>query len=559
MLHPPADPAPVEALADEFWQAFLQREPVFATELGDDRFDDLLPDPSPVGRAKEREACRRVLAAAEAIDRDALGVEDRITLGMLEIVARIGLAQLEQGLYQLAVVDHGNGPQQLPGNLAILQRIDTPARFERLLARLAAYPSYMRGCLGVMEEGIAAGRTAAPSVVARTIEQVERLAGTATGESPLLTAHPELGPEQQTELSDAIDAHVRPAYASFLEALRAYLPHARRGAGLWSIPDGEQAYRTLILASTTLAADPQDLHEYGLAQLAEIDRERLAAARELGHPDLAALRRQLAHDPAGRCSTPAQLLELADGYVSRARAAAPRAFGRLPRADCVVRPVEAYRERESPPAFYLAPPADGSRPGIFYVNTCEPEERPLHRVAAMTYHEAIPGHHFQYALEIEIPGLHPFRTHGSILAGLAFIEGWGLYAERLADELGLYASPLERLGMLDAQAWRAARLVVDTGIHAFGWERGRAVEFLVDAGLSRLEAETETDRYIAWPGQALAYMVGQREILELRSQLERRDGARFDVRRFHDALLGHGSLPLEVLRRELPGWVSADE
>jgi uncharacterized protein (DUF885 family) len=261
-------------------------------------------------------------------------------------------------------------------------------------------------------------------------------------------------------------------------------------------------------------------------------------------------------DPANVAKDGAELVRRAEAQVHKAAAAAPGYFGRLPRAACQVRAVEPYMEREAAAAFYYPPTPDGSREGIYFINTYQPENRPLHRLAATTYHEASPGHHFQLTIETELQGLHPFRTLGSRLVGVAFPEGWGLYSERLADEMGLFEDEKERLGMLDAQAWRAARLVVDTGMHAFRWDRQRSIDFLLSrVGLTLLEAETETDRYISWPGQALAYMSGQREIEGLRRQLEARDGDRFDLKAFHDAVLGHGSLPLATLRRELPGWV----
>ncbi len=226
-----------------------------------------------------------------------------------------------------------------------------------------------------------------------------------------------------------------------------------------------------------------------------------------------------------------------------------------PRRQCEVRAVESYQEAEAPPAFYFPPAPDGSRGGIYYVNTYQPESRPLHRFAAITYHEATPGHHFQITIESELTDLPDFRRFGSRLTGVAYGEGWGLYSERLADEMELYENAFERLGMLETQAWRAARLVVDTGIHAFRWTRQQSVQLLLDIGLSQLEAETETDRYITWPGQALSYMTGMREIVDLRHELEARDGDRFDLMSFHDELLGHGTLPLATLRHVLPGWV----
>ena len=242
--------------------------------------------------------------------------------------------------------------------------------------------------------------------------------------------------------------------------------------------------------------------------------------------------------------------------MERATALAPRWFGRLPVAACDVRPVDPFMERDAPPAFYYPPTVDGSRPGIYFVNTHELPTRLLTRLASTTYHEAIPGHHFQIALEMEHPDLPAFRRLGSRVVGSAYAEGWGLYSERLADEMGLYRSDAERFAMLDGQAWRAVRLIVDTGIHALRKDRPWAVALLRDeAGLPTTDAGIETDRYIVWPGQALTYKIGQREIERLRAELEARDGAAFDLRGFHDELLGHGALALATLARELPRWV----
>ena len=252
------------------------------------------------------------------------------------------------------------------------------------------------------------------------------------------------------------------------------------------------------------------------------------------------------------------MVRIATDQIARTTAVAPRWFGRLPVSPVEVRAVEPHQERDAPPAFYIQPSPDGARPGMYFLNTFDPASRPLHRLASTTFHEAVPGHHFQIALEAEHDTLPAFRRFAARIVGGAYVEGWGLYSERLADEMGLYADVSERFGMLEAQAWRAARLVVDTGLHAFRWERSQSVELLQEAaGLSLLEAETETDRYIAWPGQALCYMTGQRVIEALRRDLERRDGDRFDLRAFHGEVLGHGSLPLSTLRAELPAWVQS--
>jgi uncharacterized protein (DUF885 family) len=551
----PGDAA-VRALADRFWEGFLERQPTFATFVGDERYDDRLDDPGPEGRAREVAAYREVLAGTAQIERDGLAVEDAITLDLLGVIARLNLRSHEQQLWQLGSVDAYAGPHLLPGELARVQRLDGPERVERLLGRLAAYPAYLDAHAGVLREGAAAGRTAARPVIERVLDQLARGLEEGPEAAPLLGAHPELGGRDRERIGGALEAHVRPAQRRFREALQAYAAAARSADGLWSIPGGEAAYATSIEAATTLPLTPRELHDHGLERMAAIDAERALIAHAAGHATPAQHRRALNADPANRAADSAAIVARCEAQVERALAAAPRAFGRLPRARCVVRRVESFMAAEAPPAFYLPATPDGARPGTYYVNTFEAASRPLHRFAATTFHEAVPGHHFQLAREIELPGLPAVRTLGSRLAGLAYTEGWGLYSERLADELGLYADEAERFAMLDGQAWRAARLVVDTGLHAFRWDRARAIAYLEQAaGLPRLEAATETDRYIGWPAQALAYMTGQRELEALRHELAARDGARFDLRAFHDALLDHGALPLATLRRYLPAWV----
>jgi uncharacterized protein (DUF885 family) len=251
-------------------------------------------------------------------------------------------------------------------------------------------------------------------------------------------------------------------------------------------------------------------------------------------------------------------VRLAQDQTDRAYAVAPKYFGRLPSANCYVKAVEAYREAESPPAFYMPPSLDGSRQGQYYINTYQPAERQLHKLAAITFHEATPGHHFQIGIEMELRGLPAFRTLGARIAGNAYVEGWGLYTERLADEMGLYLDERERLGMLEAQSFRAARLVVDSGLHAMSWSRDQAIRFMHERGsLPMVDAEIEVDRYTIWPGQALGYKLGQREIERARADVSAAMGERFDLRAFHDEVLGHGTLPLATLRREIGGWVEA--
>jgi uncharacterized protein (DUF885 family) len=547
---------PVNQLADRFWEEILALNPTTATVYGDERYADRLEDPSPAGRAEMRSVFERALGDAAAIDDEGLTVEDRITLDMLRVVCELAIEQDDQRMDLLRVVDQMSGPQTLLAQVVQFQPADTPARLEALLARIHAYGPYIAANVALLREGTATGLTAPRIVAERTIAQVERLLAIPI-ESAIVPSMATVASEADRErIRAAVRDVVYPADAAFLEALHAYLPSTRVEPGLWSAPNGDALYRTQILAWTSLDIAPEEVHRIGLEDLARIQDEQRTIARGAGFgDDLAAYRAHLLAEPSNHASTPDELLARAREDIGRASAAAPRAFGRLPRAAVEVRAVEAFKERDSPFAYYFPPSADGSRPGTYYANTYDLPSRLFSSLAATTFHEAIPGHHLQIATEMESSDLTTFRRLGSRMAGGAYVEGWGLYSERLADELGLYRNDEERYGMLSAQAWRAARLVVDSGLHALRWSRQRSIDFLLDAGLTETDAVIETDRYIANPAQALTYKLGQREIERLRRELEGRDGAAFDLRRFHDELLGHGSLPLATLARELPTWV----
>lgn len=556
---PQFDPSsPVNRLADGYWEATLEESPTTATMLGDSRYDDRLEDPGPAGRARARSLAERTLAAANDIDAADQPLEDRITLDMVQVICELQIEQDNQRIDLLRPVDQMGGPQTLLPTVATFQPADTPERLERFLTRLRAYPAFIAANIELLEEGIASGLTAPRIVTERTIAQLERLLETPPEESVVVTMARVAGEADRARVLEAVKNDVIPADRAFLDALRSgYLEASREEPGLWSAPNGDALYRTQILAWTTLALEPADLHQIGLDELEQIEAERKVIARSQGFgDDTVAYRAHLAADPANRPGTPAELLARAREDIDRAMELAPRYFGTLPRVGCEVRAVEEYKEKDSPFAYYLPPTTDGSRPGIYYANTYDLPSRTYSKLASTTYHEAVPGHHFQIAMEMENERLSTFRRLGSRLVGGAYVEGWGLYSERLADEMGLFRNEAERFGMLDAMAWRAGRLVVDTGLHALRWPRQRSIDFLKGAGLSDTDAVIETDRYICWPGQALTYKVGEREIERLRAEIERRDGSAFDLRAFHDAVLGHGSLPLATLARELPTWVA---
>ena len=552
------EPSAVDQLADGFWERFKQLNPLTATIYGDTRYDDRLPDPGPAGRAERRRYAEDMRAAAAAIPDEGLGVEDRITRDVMRVIGDIVIVQDDQRIDTLQVVDQMSGPQTMLPQLCQFQAADTPERLEAFLARLHAYPRFMADNRELLREALASGLTAPRIVAERTIAQLERMLATPIETAVIPSLVKVARDEDRETIRAAVRDEVYPADAAFLEALKGdYLAASRPDNGIWSAPNGNALYDTQILRWTTLQLDPREVHQVGLDELESIEEERRAIARGAGFgDDTKAYRRALADDPENQPNSRETLIARAVEDIGRALDAAPRMFGRIPRAACRVIPVEEYKERDAPFAYYYPPSADSTRPGTYYVNTFDLRSRTYSRLASTTYHEAIPGHHFQIALEGENTALNSFRRFAARYAGGAYVEGWGLYAERLSDELGLYRNEAERFGMLDAQAWRAARLVVDTGMHALRWPRQRSIDTLLAAGLTETDAVIETDRYIAWPAQALTYKTGQREIARLRREIAARDGAAFDLREFHDQAVGHGSMPLATLARELPKWVA---
>ena len=477
---------------------------------------------------------------------------------MLRVVGELIVTEDDHRLDTLQVVDQMNGPQTLLPQLTQFQAADTPAKLELFLERLHAYPAYMAANNELLREALASGLTAPRIVAERQIAQIRRMLETPIAEAVVPGMVQVASDADREKVREVVRDEVYPADAQFLELLEGdYFGRTRTEPGIWSAPNGDEIYRTQILRWTTLELDPREIHDSGLAELQQIEAERREISEAAGfRADTKAYRASLSADPAQIPATPDDLVTRLESYIERANAEASTMFRRLPRAACRVQAVEEYKERDAPPAYYYPPSEDGSRPGTYYVNTFDLPTRAFWRFAAFTYHEAVPGHHFQIALEGENTNLNRFRRFGSRLAGAAYVEGWGLYSERLADEMGLYRNDGERFGMLDAQAWRAARLVVDTGLHALRWTRQQSIDQLVEAGITETDAIIETDRYICIPAQALTYKVGQREIERLRREISARDGAAFDLREFHDQLIGHGSLPLATLARELPNWVA---
>jgi uncharacterized protein (DUF885 family) len=380
---------------------------------------------------------------------------------------------------------------------------------------------------------------------------------------PARTDHAGWSADDRRALKDGVERAVaegiRPAFERYRKVVREQiLPHARGDGqvGLGHIPQGRACYEKLIRVHTSLALPAEQIHQIGLEENAKIRAEMIALGRKLfGTGELTAIQQRLRSDKALYFRSRDEVEAKAREALARAQAAMPRWFGEIARTPCVVKRVEAYEEKDTTIAYYRQPAVDGSRPGTYYINTYAPETRPRYEAEALAFHESVPGHHTQIALAQEQTDLPEFRKH---LGVTAYVEGWALYTERLADEMGLYTADLDRMGMLSFDAWRASRLVVDTGLHLLGWDRQRAIQYMLDnTALARNNIENEVDRYIGWPGQALAYKLGQREIFTLRHQAEQQLGPRFDIRAFHDNVLAHGAVSLAVLRAEIERWIAA--
>jgi uncharacterized protein (DUF885 family) len=378
---------------------------------------------------------------------------------------------------------------------------------------------------------------------------------------PANADRPGWSPEEKNRFVQSIRAavhgQIRPAYARYLALIDdELLPRARPDgkSGVSALPDGAACYQAQIMNHTGLQRTAAQLHQLGLDEMARIHGEMKTAGQRLfGTPDLAAIFAKLRTDPAFHFKSGAEVLKKAEDSLAAARARMPQFFGVVPRTDCVVKEIPAYAQAYSTIAYYQEPhPGDG-KPGEFRVNVSAPETRPRHEAAVLAYHESIPGHHLQIARAQELPEMPAFRRYMGVTA---FVEGWGLYSERLADEMGLYADDSDRIGMLDYDAWRAARLVVDTGLHALGWSRQQAIDYMKQStALAENNIVNEVDRYIAAPGQALAYKVGQLEIRRLRAEAEKTLGSAFDIKGFHDAVLGGGAVTLAVLADQVKAWV----
>lgn len=560
-----ADPG-LAAVLDDHWEWSMREWPLWATRLGDRRHDDRLADRSPEGFARRAAARRRFRDALLALGsgRGDLGADaetHRLLLGELEAEVAAEVCRFETW----NVSARGNAVSRA-NRLPELHAIPTPADGANLLARYRAVPGDVDVEIANLRRGLADGRTATREtlrrlhamVAAQRDEPLEDWALLDPADAPL-DGWPD-GDRRgfREDLRRVVDGEIRPAIARYAAFLRdTLLPAARSDErpGLASLPGGDACYAAMRRVHLAIESTPEALHALGQRELAKTDAAMAElGARLFGAPDLPATLARLRSDPALHFDDADAIEAKATEALARARAAIPGLFGTLPRADCVVSRVPAFEAPFTTIAYYRPPTPDGSNPGQYFVNVHAPETRPRYGMEALTFHESIPGHHLQIALAQERDDLPLFRRHGG---ATTLVEGWALYAERLADELGLYSGDLDRLGMYSYRAWRAARLVVDTGIHAMGWDRERAVRTMLQhTALAEANVRNEVDRYVATPGQALAYMVGALEIASLRREAEAALGDGFALPEFHDVVLGAGAVTLPVLQGRVRRWIA---
>jgi uncharacterized protein (DUF885 family) len=553
----------LHALFDARWEALMQTYPEWATFVGDHRYGDRLHDASPAAIAAEFDAARQALAQARAIPRQGLSARDRTSLDIF-------VHELEERLRTEPFVGYRSMSLGALGGFhtgfaGLLRAVPVASReqVEQVLARMAAYPRRVEQELGRLREGLALRWVPPREVLERVLAQIDGQLAPAPDQSPFFEPFTRLGRDIPAAEQEALQARGRQAVAEqvlpALRRLRAfvaddYLPAAPASGALGTYPGGAEVYAHEVRSSTTTELSPAQIHAIGLRELARLRGEMEAVIKEVKFEgDFAAFVKFLNTDPKFFHSGPEALLAGYRDIAKRIDPELPKLFAELPRAPYGVRAMPAHLGSDRA-EFYDGPALDGSEPGWFNANALAWRKRPIWGMETLVAHEAVPGHHLQTARAVELGELPKFRRSGGFTV---YGEGWALYAETLGFDLGLYQDPYSRFGHLQWQAFRAARLVVDTGIHALGWSRQRAIDFMVERTGEKPDfVAAEVDRYTSWPGQALAYMIGQLKIVELRDRAKARLGERFDIRQFHMVVLDQGSVPLPVLERAVDDWLA---
>jgi len=549
------------ALHDE-WEYTLRTNPELATSVGDNRYNDRLSDYSAEAFLAQVDHARQALPVFESIDTTGFPEQERLNRDLMirGLHQQIEAAQFKD--WEMPV-DQMNGVHlglaSLPSNTTFRSVKD----YQDYIARLHQIPRVLDQATVNMRAGLADHLLPPRFLLEKVVLQAQDIAGKSAQDSPFSQPVHDfptsIAEGDQKSLRDAVYAAVRhdvaPAYVRLAEFLRSeYAPRGRIEDGVWALPDGNARYRFYVKQMTTTDLGPEEIHQMGLRQVAEIEAEMLKIARQQGFQDLASFNAHIRQEHKLYGTSGEQIFNLYKHYTDQMYAKLPVLFGHLPKTKLEVAPMEAFRAANSVPADYSIGAGDGSRPGRINVNEYDPTHRLLLNVEAIAYHEGIPGHHLQFSIAQEQKDLPDFRRFAYFNA---YSEGWAFYAERLGKDVGFYQDPYSEYGRLENEIWRSVRLVVDTGVHSKHWTRRQMLDFFrVHTAMDDPNIETEVDRYIAWPGQALAYKLGQMKILELRERARQQLGDRFDLRAFHDALLTDGPLPLDVLEANMNRWIA---
>ncbi|HEV2148848.1 MAG TPA: DUF885 domain-containing protein [Longimicrobiaceae bacterium] len=552
----------VRALADEYVREHFVRNPTAATTAGwPEAEHGRLPDNSLEALRGWQEREDAWLTRVRAIDPTPLtGTPDYLTYAFLReaLESRVGLRACRGELW--AVSPTYTGWQAGFAFLSSVQPVGTPELRQKALQRFGALPAFLDTEVANLREGLRLGYTAPKSGVRSVIEQMDALLATPTADLPFYSpARRDSTPEFAKALERVAEAEIRPAIRRYRDFLaNEYLPAARTDIAVAANPGGDACYRAAVRFHTSLDVPAREIHQTGLGEMSKIQAEmKEIAQRSFGTGDVPALLERLKSDPQYTFRSRQEMIDYAQAAVDRAKAAVPQWFGIVPKAPVVIQPYPPFQEKSAPGGQYSGAPDDGSRPAIYLINTYQPEKQSRAGLESTAFHETYPGHHLQIAIAKERTEAHPITRY---FGTSGFSEGWGLYSERLADEMGLFSSDLDRMGLLSNEALRAARLVVDAGMHQLGWSRQQAIDYLLaHTAESPARAAAEVDRYIAVPGQATAYMLGNLEIRRLREMAERAQGEAFDIRSFHDRVLEEGAVTLPVLREKIERWVAEEK
>lgn len=561
--HPPTSPSDqLAALIKDDWEFRMSEDPTWATYTGDHRFNDLLPGATEEDNARRLDVLRDTRSKLAQIDPTKLSTADRLNHEVFSRQLNIDINELVYHAYRLPISKAAGFHTGLPETLPFITPFDTVQDYEKYLARLSAFPKFVQENIDTMRVGLDTGYTPPRAALEGVEDAIRKQIVSDPTQSmfflpftqfpaPISTSERQ---HLETEGRNVLLKLIIPAYEALLNFVQEeYIPAAVPEIGADHLPNGRDFYQHRVHQYTSLDLTPEQIHATGHAEVKRIRAEMEAVLHSVNFSgDIKAFIEFLRSDPRFYATTPDALLKETAYVLKRIDGELPRLFKTLPRTPYGIRVIPEASAPSSTTAYYFPPTGDGRSAGFYYVNTYDLKSRPLYEIEALSLHEAVPGHHLQIALQQEME-LPDFRRFGGFTA---FVEGWALYSERLGLEMGFYTDPYSNFGRLSYEMWRACRLVVDTGIHALGWTRQQAIDFMAaNTSSTLLNIANEVDRYIAWPGQALAYKIGELKIRELRSSAEKRMGSKFDLRSFHDLILGSGAVPLDILENMVESWI----